>query len=190
MNTRTLLFSVMALFVEAAAGATTIGEAVHDIDVDRQGKSIVAKAEFVVDVPRADVVRAFTSFDRLSELNPAIVSSSAKTTHDGRVEVTTQLRDCVAFFCRSVTLVEKVSIAANGNMTAEIEPANSDFKRGSTAWTFEAEGSRTRVSYRSSMQPDFWMPAPIGKHVMRKALSRQIAASIQNLEKLHSDKPL
>ena len=66
-----------------------------EVRVSRSGGSLLANAEFVVDAPRPDVVRAFTAFDRLAELNPAIVESHADVLHNGELHVTTRLSDCV-----------------------------------------------------------------------------------------------
>ena len=176
------------LLILAGFGLATSGEAatVNEVTLTRDGKTLVAEADFIVDVSRDEVVRAFTSFDQLEKINPAILSSHAESTGHNRFKVTTRMSDCVALFCRSLTLVELVSIDGDGNIVAEIDPSGSDFKAGRTEWTFESLGSQTRVTYKSAMRPDFWMPPLVGPRAMRKALRRQIAASVQNLESLQT----
>lgn len=171
-----------ALLLFICSLATADAARVHDISVSRQEGSIVSTADFVVNMPRADVIKAFSSFSELSRLNPAIIESHSKPDDDGRDRVTTRLRDCVAMFCRTLTLVELVAVDANGTIRTEIAPEGGDFKSGSTVWTFEADGERTRVSYRSTVKPDFWLPPVLGQRAMRSALTRQIAASVENLE--------
>ena len=172
---RALLFFVCSITTADAAR-------VHDISVSREEGSIVSTADFVVNVPRADVIKAFSSFSKLSRLNPAIIESRSRPDDNGRDLVTTRLRDCVAMICRTLTLVELVTVDADGTIRAEIAPEGGDFKSGSTVWTFEADGERTRVSYRSTVEPDFWLPPVLGQRAMRSALARQIAASAENLE--------
>ena len=173
---------VFVLMVSAASAAN-----LHGIEVSRQGGSIVSTADFVVALPRADVIDAFSSFSELARINPAIVESQSRPASDGRDEVTTRLRDCVAMFCRTLTLVELVSIDADGTIRAEIAPEGGDFRGGSSVWTFTADGERTRVSYRSTVKPGFWLPPVLGERAMRKALARQIAASVENIEERYGD---
>jgi len=178
-----ILSTVIVLSCQVSAHAASEPE----VRVSRSGGSLLANAEFVVDAPRADVVRAFTAFDRLAELNPAIVASRAETLPGGQLRVTTELSDCIAMFCKSVTLVERVSILDNGDIRSEVEAAGSDFRQGSSSWTFVARGSQTLVSYRSNMQPDFWLPPVLGRKAMRRALKRQVATSIDTLERRRAD---
>lgn len=172
-------FAIAVLAVTAANAAT-----IHSVTVAKKGRMFIAEAEFIVDVKRDEVARAFTNFDQLSELNPSILSSHSEPSGDGRIRVTTRLRDCIVLFCKSITLVERVRIDDDGNLHSEIEPDNSDFRSGSTSWTFEANGSQTRVSYRSEVRPNFWVPPLLGRRAMRGALKRQIEASVANLEAL------
>ena len=143
---------------------------------------LVSMADFVVDRPRPEVVRAFSAFDDLTALNPAIKSSRAEATADGAVRVTTKLRDCIVVFCKSLTLIERVSSDGDGNMTAEIDADGSDFRQGTTTWTFERQGSKTLVYYRSVMEPDFWLPPFLGRHAMQRALEKQIDSSVRTIE--------
>lgn len=154
----------------------------QDVSVSRKGQFIVSKADFVVDLPRREVIEAFSSFAELPRLNPAVVESTSEPGADGRSLVTTRLRDCVAMFCKTVTLVERVSVDRDGTIRAEVEPERGDFESGNTVWSFEADGASTRVSYRSQVRPGFWLPPLVGQRAMRAALRRQIAASVENLE--------
>lgn len=177
-----MLIRLMLMLTGFALATHGSAAVVNDVTVTRDGKMLVAEADFVVAADRDDVVRAFTSFDRLQRINPAIVHSRAEAAGDGRIRVTTRVNDCVALFCRSLTLVELVSVDDDGNIVADIDPSGSDFKAGRTEWRFESLGPGTRVTYRSAMRPDFWMPPLVGRHAMQKALARQIAASAANLE--------
>ena len=178
-------YRALLLFVGTLAVADAAS--VHEITVSRQDGSIVSAADFVIDVPRADVIAAFSAFSELSRLNPAIIESRSQRDVGGRDKVTTRLRDCVAMFCRTLTLVELVTVAADGTIRAEVAPEGGDFTSGSTVWTFEADGERTHVSYRSKVKPDFWLPPVVGQRAMRSALARQIAASVANLEQRYRD---
>ena len=173
-STLVLLTGLLA----AAAGAASIDQ----VKVRKDGRTILSQAEFVVDAPRSAVVTAFSSFEDLAKLNPAIIESSAEPLPDGAQRVAMTLRDCVAMFCRTVTLVEDVSIDPDGTIRSTVAPNEGDFRRGDAVWRFEAQGSVTRISYRGELEPDFWLPPIFGRKAMQSVLQRQISASIEALE--------
>ena len=178
MALRGCVFIIICVVLAASTNASIVNE----LSVTREGGMLIAEADFIGDADRERVVRAFKSFDDLERLNPAILSSESIALDDGRFRVTTHISDCIALFCRSLTLVELVSVRADGSIAAEIDPSGSDFRSGSSEWNFESVGAGTRVTYRSAVRPDFWMPPLVGRHAMRKALERQIIASVANLE--------
>lgn len=164
--------------LSAVAGAANIDQ----LSVRKDGRTILSNAEFVVNAPRAQVVEAFSAFEDLAKLNPAIVASSAEPLPGGGQRVATTLKDCVAMFCRTVVLVEHVSIDPDGTIRATVAPNEGDFRRGAAVWAFEAHGSATRISYRGQLEPDFWLPPILGRKALKSVLERQISASIEALE--------
>lgn len=172
----------LLLLLACLSGVATAGQ-IDQVTVNRDGRSIVSEADFVIDAPRKAVIEAFSTFAELEKLNPAILESHSEPADDGKQLVTTRLRDCVAMFCRTVTLVERVEVTADGTIRADIAPDRGDFKSGHTVWTFIAAGEQTKVSYRSTVEPDFWLPPLLGPRAMRRALKRQITASAENLER-------
>ena len=175
------LVSVFFLFSQAANAG------IGHLSVERSGGQFVAEAEFVIAADRDVVVRTFTSFNDLQKINPAIRSSSAQPAADGKLQVTTNMHDCVAMFCRSLVIVELVDVGEDGTITASVLPGAGDFSAGQSTWRFEETETGTRVTYRSEMRPDFWMPPLLGKRAMQRALKRQIKASIRNLEQRPRD---
>ena len=129
------LFILLGSLAAAAAAAP-----LQEISVTRDGQFIVSEANFMIDVPRQDVVAAFSSFSQLQRLNPAILESRVEPAADGRSLVTTRLRDCVAMFCRTVTLAEHVEVIGDGTIRSEIAPDQGDFVAGHAVWTFENHG--------------------------------------------------
>ncbi len=171
---------LLAALCSAAAWSVEI----EQVSVVKSGKNFVTEAAFLVEAPRDAVVRAITDFDRLSDLNPAVVSSSAETLESGEIRVTTKIRDCVSFFCRSVILVEDVRFDAAGNLLSQVVPEGSDFAEGNAIWRFDTNGATTRVSYKSEVRPNFWLPPLLGSAAFRHALGRQIRVAASTIEAL------
>ncbi len=168
----------------ALCSSTAWSVEIEQVSVRKSGKDFSTEAVFLVEAPREAVVGAITAFDRLSDLNPAIFSSSAEVRETGEIRVTTQIRDCVSFFCRSVAMVEDVRIDQAGNLQSEIVPKLSDFASGDATWQFDTVGSNTRVRYRSRVRPKFWLPPLLGSAAFRHALRRQIKVAANNIETL------
>jgi len=175
-----LLVGLCAASYSISASAAEIAR----ISVAKHGDVFIAEAEFVIDVPRDAAVELLTSFDRLYELNPAVIASQAQALPGGSYRVTTRVRDCVAFFCRSVGMVEDISIDGQSSVHAEIIPELSDFESGTTTWQFVDHGPETRIVYRSQVKPKFWLPPLLGSHAIQNALQRQIRATAINLESM------
>lgn len=170
--------TLLLVFLSSTAWPVQIDQ----VSVVKKGKNFLTEAVFMVEAPRERVVRAMTDFDQLSELNPAIVSSKAEVQSSGGTRVTTKMRDCVSFFCRSVALVEDVHFDEAGSLRSEVVPRLSDFASGHAVWRFEAVGTRTRVHFRSQVRPKFWMPPLLGSSAFRHLLRRQIGVAADSIE--------
>lgn len=175
---------IVTLLAAAAASFAwnATAEEIRELSVSRDGPVFTTRAEFVIDAPQAAVSRAFTQFDNLAAINPTILDSRSETTADGRLRVTTRLRDCVVFFCRAIALVEYVSLAGEDELQTQIIADSSDFESGQAHWQFIAVGSQTRVLYKSSIEPKFWVPPLLGQRALRNTLRRHIRAAAGRLE--------
>ena len=173
------------LFVLAIASFVSqlaLSAEIRELRVSKDGRHFVAEADFLINAPLEDVLGAFTDFDQLPDLNPAVTASESEVMPDGRIRVRTQVRDCIALFCRSVALVEDVRFDSERRVAAKIIPELSDFAAGRTTWQFYDLGAATRVHYLSQMTPDFWLPPLLGVRAIRRTLGRQIRTTASNLE--------
>ena len=169
---------VLVLLCLGTANSPGWAAQVDRISITKDGKYYVTEAEFLISVPRPQVFQAFTEFDNLPVLNPAVIHSSAKPLSQDTSRVTTRVKDCVGVFCRSLTLVEDVTIDPKGIVNSIMVEGLSDFTAGQTTWQFDAYGDKTRVRYSSRVRPGFWLPPLVGKRAMRKALTRQIITAV------------
>lgn len=166
----------------ALCGSTAWSIEIEQVSVHKSGKSFSTEAIFLVDATQDAVVSAITAFDRLSDLNSAVLSSSAEVRETGEIRVTSRIRDCVSFFCRSVALVEDVRFDLAGNLQSQIVPQLCDFASGNATWQFDTVGTKTRVRYQGRVRPKFWLPPLLGSAAFRHALGRQIRVAANNIE--------
>ncbi len=172
----------LLLIISGIADAATV----KSLQVSKHKKFYETRAEFIVDAPRADVFQAFTLFENLSRINPSIIDSSATPISDNTTRVTTRVKDCMGLFCKSLTLVEDVTIFEGERVRSQMVKGLGDFDAGLTEWIFQSEGEKTRVVYSSRVKPGFWLPPLVGKKAMKKALREQIVDSVENLEAIFS----
>ncbi len=172
-------------FLLLNSSASVLAASIDQVYVTKDQQSFVAVADFTIDLPRGEVVKAFGAVDRFAELNPAVQSSSAEIQADGVIRVSSVINDCVVLFCRSFAMVEDFRFDGQYGMQTTIVPELSDFSYGTATWHFTDLGQQTRVSYRSQVTPDFWLPPLLGVRAIRKSLIRQIRATSDILESLH-----
>jgi hypothetical protein len=120
-----------------------------------------------------------TNYERLSELNAAVVASEVTQAEDGRAEVLTEIRGCVLFFCNTVRRVEVMEEFAPVRIVALTDPVRSDLRQARSEWNLWPEDEATRLSLTVSMEPDFWVPRLLGRRALRRSL---IGGTLQLLE--------
>ena len=94
----------------------------------------------------------------------------------------TTLHVCFGPICRNVVRVERVEEAPL-QLTAIADPARSDVKFGETRMKLSVTEGRTRVSYQTSIVPDFWIPPFAGRRWLLKTLADGTTNLFQQVER-------
>jgi hypothetical protein len=137
----------------------------------------------VLDAPPADVGAVLADFAAYPDLDPRILrSEQLGVTGDGAVLLRTRIRVCEGFFCRTVTRVERVE-AGPGRLVATVVPASSEVRHGLTRTEWRAAEGGTRVRYEAEFEPDFWVPAIIGRRFANHMLRESTVQLFENVEK-------
>ncbi len=175
------LLSILLLGLAAASA----GVAPARVSVEREGRAYTVS--MVVELSAApERVRALlTDFEHLDRVNPSILASEVLPSPDPDVtRVRTRVKSCAWFFCRKLDLVEDLRTAANGDIEARVVAELSDMEAGSARWIIEAVGEHTRLTYRSTMEPGFWVPPPLRSRAVTNSLRKNLLATAANLERL------
>jgi hypothetical protein len=98
----------------------------------------------------------------------------------------TTVRVCFGPFCRNVKRVERVE-EAPGALTATTDASRSDVKSGQTHTQLSVSEDGTRVTYTTSIAPDFWIPAFVGRRFMLRTLETATINMFTNVEKIASE---
>jgi hypothetical protein len=103
---------------------------------------------------------------------------------DGTPIVYTRVEGCLLLFCRSMRRVERLEVVTPHFIRSRVVPEMSDFSYAMSEWTFEPEAGGTRVLYRMSMEPDFWLPPFVGPMFLRRVLLRGGVDAVERIEEL------
>lgn len=176
---------IAACFAGLSAQAFTI-ERAEARYVDQQYQfELVAK----IDAPLERVEAVLRDYLHYSKLDTRILDSKVleRPSQDVAILATT-VRACFGPFCRNVKRVERVEESPQV-LTAISDPTRSDVKSGQTRTELTVSEDGTRVTYRTSIVPDFWIPAFVGRRLMLRTLQDATINMFTNVEKIAIEPP-
>jgi hypothetical protein len=175
-RTKTIL---VALVMLVAVPAMALDK--EDVSVEKEDRSYLIRAAFEVPAGVQQIKSVLTDFTHPSRLTSAVTARAVLRRQDGVVRVQTEFRDCVLFFCKSMTLIHDVVVSAN-EVRADVVPDGSDFRHGFLRWSITSLGDRgSHVVFEAVMEPDFFVPPLIGGLLIRNALRKQVLTTAENL---------
>lgn len=137
-----------------------------------------------LDAPIDRVNSVLRNYADYPSLNQRILSSKVLShPEQGVTTLETTLEVCLGPFCRNVKRVERVH-ESKYTMLAIADPERSDVKFGETRSELtQALHGTTRVTYVTSVEPAFWVPALGGRRMMLKLLETETSDLFMNVEK-------
>ena len=125
----------------------------------------------VLDAPVDDVERILRDYADYPTLDSRILDAKVLERPDERTAIlATTLRACFGPVCRTVRRIERVEESPR-NLLALTDPERSDMKFGETRMELSAtDAGQTIVTYRTRLQPDFWIPALVARRMMLTTL--------------------
>jgi hypothetical protein len=172
----------------AAIASTSIGPAAYAVEVERTDASfadkrytfeMVATLDAPIDRVEA-VLRDYANYPKLDQriLEAKILDRPGPNT----VTLFTSLRACAGPFCRTVKRTERVEEEVH-ELRATAIPERSDVAFSETFSQLSNAGKRTRVVYRTTISPDFWVPRFVGRKAMLNTLRDVTLNLFGNVEK-------
>lgn len=141
--------------------------------------------EFValLDAPLDRVQAVLRDYEHYPQLDPRILEARVLERPADYVAVLeTIVRACFGPFCRNVKRVERVEESPL-ELAAITDASRSDVRFGETRTMLSVSDGRTRVSYRTSVEPAFWIPRFVGRRWMLKTLEAATTNLFMNVEK-------
>lgn len=137
----------------------------------------------VLDAPVDRVQAVLRDYERYPQLDPRILKARVlERPTDYSAVLETVVRACFGPFCRNVKRVERVEESPM-ELSATADPQRSDVRFGETRTMLSQSDGRTRISYRTSVEPAFWIPPFVGKRWMLRTLQDVTTGLFMNVEK-------
>ena len=156
-----------------------------DVSISNQGQRYDLRADIYIAAPLANVYKVLTDYNHLTRISGAItVSRVVKRVDKHTAIVYVETHACVAFFCRTLKQTQDVWQLGPNDIVAQSIPAKSNVSMGSASWHLEVDGKGTKLLWRNTVEPKFWIPPLVGTAMMDKALNIEVIASAWGIEKL------
>ena len=171
-------FSLACLLASPHAAALEVDMAV----VSRAGDAYELAIDARLAAPPERVLEVLTDYEQLPQLHSRIRESRViGQPAPDTVEVHTRFDGCVMLICRSLERTEIIRRTAAG-LEAEDVAGRSAFREGHTRWLITADGEGTRLSYRSHLVPDFWVPPVFGPMFLARAVKEMTLETLAAAE--------
>lgn len=172
------------LLIFVFSSNTSFAGQLESFSITEIGGEYEARIVVLFDAPAEYVYSVITDYKHIYRINPSIVETEVlPDRNDGVTRVRNRIEHCIAIFCIEVDMVEDVVEVGEGLLVAKTIPELSSFKSGSSMWYVRPFGNgQTRVQYRSSMKPNFFIPPFIGSMIVKSTLREEITISLSRIE--------
>jgi hypothetical protein len=138
--------------------------------------------QVVLDAAPSAVGAVLKDYEAYPVLDPSIRSSERVGVEpDGTILLRTRIQACEGLFCRRVMRVERIAEAPD-SLLATVIPGRSEVRRGVTRTSWQAQDGGTLVNYHAEFEPDFWVPAVIGRRFAGHTLRESTLELFRNVE--------
>jgi len=135
-----------------------------------------------IDAPIDRVTAILRDYEHYPDLDARILTAKVlERTSSDVLTLSTTLRACFGPICRNVRRVERVEESPEG-LAAIADPSRSDVRFGETRTVLSTVGTRTKVTYHTSITPGFWVPAIVGRRLMLSTLESATTDLFMNVE--------
>jgi hypothetical protein len=176
--------SLFLLLAQAAQAATIL-----DADVTRDDGRYGVTFDVRVDAAARKVRALLTDFAHLDRLSNTITEDRVVAPGPGgglRLHLT--FHACVLMvFCRDIRKTTDVRTDHEGDILFTLVPAESDFGAGDETWHIEGDRRSTRLQYRASLVPTFFVPPLIGPWLVKRRIVDELETTVVRIETLAND---
>lgn len=169
------------------ASSTAVAYQLDRLEVQHEAARFSIELHVKLDVPATDAYAAFADVNRLPAINPAVkIARLIQGAPAGASRVYTDIRVCVAFFCRHLEQVQDMRYApgaSGGVISAKVIPELSNLRFGEARWTLDNCAGRTCLVFVAQLEPAFWIPPVIGPWLIQRKLREEAMQTSAGIER-------
>lgn len=183
----TLLLACALSFAGAARAAAPPGMPAPAVNVERVegadgGKVYQITANGTVAAPQAVAWRVLTDYAHLADFVPDLKSARVISRDGDKVVVEQQGAARFLFFNRDIRLVVQVHERPPDRI--DVSLVDGDMKVYQCGWELVAlADGGTRVLYRATIAPKFYVPGIVGTPLVRADIARMMAAVLSRMDR-------
>ena len=177
-----LPLSTIALLTQWSSAAT-----LSNVVVTREGDRYHLVAQARLEAPAAAIYAVLVDYedDHFGQISKIYKESAyLGADGDGTPLVYTRVEGCLLFYCRSMRRVERLEAVEPSFIRTTALPDRSDFKYAQSEWALTQDGAATAITYRLTIEPDFWLPPFVGPWFLQRTLSRGGIDAVERIEEL------
>ena len=173
---------LIALLFPALLSGPAMAVEILDEHFSVEGRDYAMGLEARLDAPPEAVWEHLTNYDHLNRYSAAIKLSREQWRDGNRVAVESVMGGCIAFFCKEVARLERITEYRPHTMDAIIDPEHSDLREGRTLWRLHPDNGGTRLVIEAQMVPDFWVPPLLGRYLIKRDFIRGTTRLLEAIE--------
>lgn len=156
------------------------------LEVVHEGKRYKVTMYARMQTDAAAAYRVFTDYERLPEINDAIIEARVLPDESiaPMVRLRTQVRVCIVGICRVFEQLQDMLATPPESLRADVLPEHSNLKFGWAAWRIWQEGDEARLLWEAEIEPDFWVPPLIGPWLIKRKLQQEAIDTANGIERL------
>ena len=177
-GSRAMLLALALMLTAPAAHAFTIEHSASSY----ADKRYTCELTVMLAAPPERVETVLRDYEQYPSLDQRIIEAHVLERPDANVALlATTVRACFGPFCRNVKRIERVEESPRA-LTAVADAGRSDVRFGETHMSMEQVGEGTRVTYKTSITPGFWLPPFVGRRWMLSTLEEATSELFRNVE--------
>jgi carbon monoxide dehydrogenase subunit G len=149
------------------------------VNVVRNGDVFEIEAQSRVAADRATAWTVLTDYDGYAEFVPGMISSLRVSAHPLRIEQAGEFG--ILFLVKHV--YSTLDVQEEPPSAIRFHAIGGNLRRLETDVNIVQDGDTTVLMYRSTIEPDFWIPPLIGTSILRAAISRKLISVSEEIER-------
>lgn len=173
----------LAVLAPFAVGRAACAFETEHVESVYQEKQFRCELIAVLEAPAEAVQAVLRDYEAYPDLDGRILEARVLDRPTAATAfIETKLRACFGPFCRTVRRVEEVTESPL-ELSATTDPERSDVRFGETHTLIEPiDEAHTRIIYRTSIVPGFWVPAFGGRRWMLATMEEATVELFRNVE--------